>query len=230
MFDGISPEVEALLNAAKSDLPVAKADAGLLNAMTLAMSADTASSPLPRRRPMLGKVLTAKAAAIAGVLVLTSGVAAAATGTLPGPVKDAAEHVGIHISDSGDEQGDNDDQGDDTQDDTTSTTVEHPDNHGNDVSTVAHDDSNEGADHGSAVCTVASEGKCQPNADDENGDHGKSGEHHEDGDHETTSTTVNDDGGDDGPDSHPSGGDHPDGESHPDDGGHHGSDDSGDGS
>jgi hypothetical protein len=219
MFEGLSPEVESLLNAAKSDLPVAQADAGLLESMVMAMSVDTsAPSPTPRRRSMIGKVVTAKAAAIAGVLVLTGGVASAATGVLPDPAQNAAsqaaEHVGLHIPKSDDHDADEE------ADDDTSTTVEHPDNHGNDVSTVARDESNEGRDHGSAVCTVASDDKCQPAAEDR----GKSADHRQDGDHPTTSTTVNDDGGDDdsGPSSHPSGDDHPSGESNPGSG-HHGS-------
>ena len=242
MFDGLSPELDALLEAAKSGLPTAPADAGLLHAMASAVSADV-TSPIPvlRRRSMLGKVLTAKAAAIAGVLVLTGGVASAATGTLPGPVQDTAshavEHVGLHIPNSDDDtQGDSNDQGDDNGTDTTPTTVAHPDNHGNDVSTVAHDDSNEGADHGTAVCTVASDGKCQPNAGDDNNDQGNSGDHRQDGDHHTngstTTTEVNgDNGGQSGDDNS---GDAPETEhttpttdaSHhgSDDGGHHGSD------
>ena len=51
---------------------------------------------------MLGKVITAKVAAIAGVLVLTGGVAsAAASGTLPDSAQDAssdaAEQVGAPL-------------------------------------------------------------------------------------------------------------------------------------
>jgi hypothetical protein len=228
MFEGISPEVESLLSAAKSDLPAAKADPGLLEAMVLAVSTDaTAPLSIPRKRRMLGKVLTAKAAAIAGVLVLSGGVAAAATGTLPGPVQNtashAAEHVGVHLPNSDDDQSTkdaNDDQGDDNGTETTPTSVEHPDNHGNDVSTVAHDDSNEGADHGSAVCTVASDGKCQPNATDDNSGQGNSADHRQDGEHPTTTTTptVTDDGSDHAPNPHSDG--HSDGNSG------HGSDDS----
>jgi hypothetical protein len=203
MFEGLSPKVEGLLNAAKSDLPTATADAGLLDAMVVAMTAD-ASAPIPasRRRSMLGKVLTAKAAALAGVLVLTGGVASAATGTLPDPAQNAAssaaEHVGLHIPKSDDHESDDNESADDSEN--TPTTVEHPDNHGKDVSTVAHDDSNEGADHGSAVCTVASDGKCQPDksGDDNSGQGGNSGDHRQDGEHKVTTTTteVNDDSGD----------------------------------
>ena len=220
MFEGLSPEVEGLLNAAKSDLPVAQADAGLLEAMVMAMSVDTSSpSPAPRRRSMIGKVVTAKVAAIAGVMVLSSGVAAAATGALPDSAQDAAsnaaEHVGLHIPKS---------------------------EHGAAVSGVAHDKDGDGdQNHGSRVCAVASEGKCQSGDEDDDttdttvaGEHGNSADHRQDGDHrqeadhrgsDETTTTVNDDGGDDSaPSSHPSGDDHPSGESNPGSG-HHGSDD-----
>jgi hypothetical protein len=228
MFDGLSPEVDALLNAAKSDLPKAQADAGLIEAMTLALSVDAlgpSHAPVPRRRSMLGKVLTAKAAAIAGVLVLSGGVASAATGTLPDPAQNAAshaaEHVGLHIPKSDDDAAEdvNDDANDDSAD--TPTTVEHPDNHGKDVSTVAHDDSNTGEDHGTAVCTVASEGKCKAGADDHSGQ-GNSADHRKDGDHPTTSTTVNDDNSD----SDNSGTSGSDDSSHSDDSGSHGGSDS----
>jgi hypothetical protein len=226
MFEGLSPKVEELLNAAKSDLPAAHADAGLIESMTLALSVD-ASAPVatPRNGSLLGKAFTAKTAAMASVLLLSCGVASAATGILPAAAQDAAsnaaEHVGLHIPKSDDNESEdaNDDKGDDT-----SSTVEHPDNHGNDVSTVAHDDSTEGADHGTAVCTVASDGKCQPNAD--NSGQGNSGDHRQDGDHPTTSTTVNDDNGgsDNSGNSGNSGSDHPTKDSHPGDS-HSGSDD-----
>jgi hypothetical protein len=206
MFEGLSPEVEALLDAAAGDLPVAQADAGLLAAMAEAVSVGvSAPSTSPRKRKMLGKVLTAKAAAIAGVLVLSGGVASAATGSLPDPAQDAASNVANVV-------------GLDIPKSDKAEAKEHPENHGKDVSTVAHDPENEGADHGSAVCTVASEGKCKPNADDEdNSGKGNSADHRQDGDHRnensvddsTTSTTVNDDSGDDDAADHDAGDDNP---------------------
>ena len=45
------------------------------------------------------------------------------------------------------------------EDDSPTTT--RPENHGAVVSDVARDDSNVGADHGAAVCTTASDGKCK---------------------------------------------------------------------
>jgi hypothetical protein len=195
MFEGLSPEVEALLDAAAADLPAAQADAGLLAAMAEGVSIGTSPTPIPtpRRKSVLGKVITAKVAAIAGVLVLTGGVAsAAASGTLPDSAQDAAsdaaEHVGLHIPKG---------------------------EHGAAVSGVARDKSNDGDDnHGTAVCTVASEGKCKSGddegTDDESGDNrgpgGSSAEHRQDGEHRkgnsidddsTTTTTGNDDSGED---------------------------------
>ena len=170
---------------------------------------------------MLGKVLTAKALAVVGALALTGGVASAATGSLPDPAQDAASnavsHVGLHIPKSD-----------------ASEHADHPDNHGKDVSTVAHDTSTTGADHGAAVCAVASEGKCQAGDDDgtdttdttEGPDQGKSADHRQDGEHRnehsvtapngsTSTTEVTDDESGDSPEDHPSGQNHPSGSDHP---------------
>jgi hypothetical protein len=231
MFEGLSPEVAALLDAAAADLPTAQADAGLLAAMAEAVSVGvSAPSTSPRKRKMLGKVLTAKAAAIAGVLVLSGGVASAATGSLPDPAQDAASNVANVV-------------GLDIPKSDKAEAKEHPENHGKDVSTVAHDPENEGADHGSAVCTVASEGKCQPNADEDNSGKGNSADHRQDGTHQnrgsgdddavendddaTTSTTIEDNANDDGAD-HDAGDDNPGEQSGKGKSGHDGgSDDSG---
>ena len=185
---------------------------------------------------MIGKVLTAKAAAIAGVLVLTGGVASAATGALPGPVQDTAshavEHVGLHIpkSDDSADHDATDDTNEDNGDGTTSTTVEHPDNHGKDVSTVAHDDSTEGADHGAAVCAVASEGKCKPNATEDNSGPGKSGDHRQDDEHVTTSTTAEVNDGSDSDSTDDNSGASSEDSGKPEDSGHHGHGNGGHGS
>jgi hypothetical protein len=219
MFDGLTPEVEDLLQAASSDLPAAHAPAGLLRALADAVDVNGYTpSPTPRSKSMLGKVLTAKALAIAGVLVLTGGAASAATGTLPDPAQDVASetvsHVGLHIPKSDEEK-----------------QARHPENHGKDVSGVAHDKEGDGdGNHGARVCAVASEGKCKTGEDstddateEENtpttvaGEDGKSADHRQDtkednpsqdhrkdGEHrkgadkdETTPTTVNDDSSDD---------------------------------
>lgn len=204
MFEGLSPEVAALLDAAAADLPAAQADAGLLATLAEAVSAGTSAVPVPspRRKSVLGKVITAKVAAIAGVLILTGGVASAATGTLPDPAQDAASSVadvvGLDIPKA------------------------HPDNHGKEVSGVAHDKSGDGDEnHGARVCAVASQGKCKSGDDatddesnegpsDNRGPGGSSADHRQDGEHRngnsvdddnsTTSTTIEDNADDDGPD------------------------------
>lgn len=160
---------------------------------------------------MLGKVLTAKAAALAGVLVLSGGVASAATGALPDPAQDAvhgaAKHVGLRIPKSDKDKPEKKvkaeaDDGPKTDQDKVKT--EHPDNHGKDVSTVARDPANQGPGHGKAVCEVASDGKCKagedkpvPDPDDGSSDtdEGKSPEHRKDAEHRgekpaPTSTTT----------------------------------------
>jgi hypothetical protein len=168
--------------------------------------------------------------------MLSGGVASAATGTLPDPAQDVAStavsHVGLHIP--------------------KSDKKEHPENHGKDVSTVAHDPANKGADHGAAVCAVASRGKCKAGEDHATttttvagteDTHGKSADHRQDGDHhattddndsveppdDSTTTDVNDDAADAA--DHESKDksseqDHPSADDHPSAGDHHnGSDD-----
>lgn len=55
--------------------------------------------------------------------------------------------------------------------------TEHPDNHGADVSAVAHDDSTTGREHGKAVSTVARDNHGQATADEHtSAEHGRSGE------------------------------------------------------
>jgi hypothetical protein len=212
MFDGLTPAARDLLHAAGSDLPAAQPDAGLLRAMAEAIDVNglTAVSPIPRRKSMLGKALTAKALAVTGALLLTGGVASAATGTLPDPAQDvaadAASVVGLNIPKSDAEKQER-----------------HPENHGKDVSGVAHDKEGDGeGTHGSRVCAVASEGKCKSGDDDSTTtttepddttdttavEQGKSGDHRQDEkakqnqdknqrpDKTTTSTTVNDDSSD----------------------------------
>jgi hypothetical protein len=107
--------------------------------------------PTSRRKPMLVQVLTTKVAAgvFAGTLLVGGGVAAAAAGNLPDGAQDVVHttlsHVGVDVPDSAGK--------------------------GKTVSSVAHDPANSGPGKGEAVCTVASEGKCQA------GDHGQAGEH-----------------------------------------------------
>jgi hypothetical protein len=63
-------------------------------AMVAAMQAEMATSPKPeRRKNVLTKLLTAKAAAIAITGTLSMTGAAAATGSLPAPAQEVANHV-----------------------------------------------------------------------------------------------------------------------------------------
>jgi uncharacterized membrane protein YgcG len=129
---------------------------------------------IPSRRTTRMKKWKIAAAALAGGLTLSTGLAAA--DVLPGPAQDVASsalsHVGFNVPDGDDGSSHvttvKDKQQQHVEDDATPAgETEHPDNHGSVVSKVAQDDSNVGADHGAAVCTAASEGKCQ--AGDEHG-------------------------------------------------------------
>jgi hypothetical protein len=124
---------------------------------------------LPKRKKRnvieaaLGKLaalgLIAKLAAATGAVAL-AGTAIAATGQLPAPAQeraaDVAAHVGLSLPGAtATSHTDTTDTG--TTDPTTSTTT-HPDNHGADVSTAAHDHSQDElcGNHGKAVSAVAS--------------------------------------------------------------------------
>jgi len=94
--------VAALLSAAR---PVPASEQLPLEAATVAMMQGAISTQVPltstRRKKMLGKVLTAKVAAVAGALMLTATGAAAATGSLPGAAQqvasDALSKIGISV-------------------------------------------------------------------------------------------------------------------------------------
>jgi hypothetical protein len=107
------------------------------------------SAPRPgqRRRPLALTTKTA-AAVVVGALLLTGGVAAAATGHLPDAVQGVAHdtfgHIGVSIP------------GVPTQAD-----------HGKDVKATTDDPTNTGEDKGNAVCTEASDGKCEAGRGDQ---------------------------------------------------------------
>lgn len=133
-FDEVSPEVAALFAAARATTP-ATPDPSLTSLMAASVDTGSLTQPLdtPRRKTLLGKLITAKALAVAGALVLTGGVAAAATGTLPDPVQDTASNVadvvGVNIPKS---------------------------NHGSEVSPVARDKSgDDSGNHGATVSDTA---------------------------------------------------------------------------
>src|SRR5579884_55283 len=81
--------VAELLRDARSVAgPVSAETASATVAAMQAAMADSAVRAMPRSK-RLTKVLTVKGAVAAGVLVLAGGSAAAATGSLPGPVQNA---------------------------------------------------------------------------------------------------------------------------------------------
>lgn len=91
--------VAGLLGAAATVTPI---DEGHEAGTVAAMRAAVLGHPVPvpttgGSRPMLSKLLSAKAAGIAVVAVLGAGTAAAATGSLPGPAQNAAAHALSHI-------------------------------------------------------------------------------------------------------------------------------------
>lgn len=182
IFEGLDPKVAAVLNEARRTSPV-EPDPGLIAAMTAAaVDGPLPVHSVPRRKTMIGKLITAKALAVAGALVLTGGMAAAATGTLPDvvqdPVSNAVDNVGINIPEA---------------------------NHGSKVSDAAHDKEVEGKNHGDDVSGVARDNHGHATTTtiegDDNSGPGNSGDHRQDGEHRnsgddddaTTSTTVDDD-------------------------------------
>lgn len=222
IFDGLAPQVAAALNDARR-VPSVDPDLGLIALMAAAAAASPLNSPpMIRRKSMLGKIVTAKALALAGALALSGGVAAAATGTLPdqvqAPVANTVEHVGVHIP--------NGEHGAAVSD------VAHQkdgDNHGADVSGTARDNhGHEGDD--TTPATIAGEdgpGNSQGHANGhatEKSNKGSDDGTDDDSDDdtittapgETTTTTVDDESGDSSSEKAPT-----TGQSH----GGHGSDD-----
>ncbi|MEY2565918.1 MAG: hypothetical protein QOE35_447 [Actinomycetota bacterium] len=137
------------------------------------------------------------AAALAGGLTLSTGLAAA--DVLPSGAQDVASsalsHVGIHVPSNDDNTTvstvEQQDQNEDTPTSTTEVEADnavHPDNHGGDVSAVAHDKTLQGQEHGAAVSNVASNGKSQAGED-----HGKAADDH------AGTTAVEHPNGDDNP-------------------------------
>ena len=120
----------------------------------------------PQRRTARMHKWKIAAAALAGATLSMGGLAAA--DVLPGPAQDVASsalsHVGINVPGGSDDSTnvttEKTAKVEKSEDDTSPSTT-HPDNHGSVVSNVARDDSNVGADHGAAVCTTASDGKCK---------------------------------------------------------------------
>jgi hypothetical protein len=111
----------------------------------------------------------ARTAAVAATFVAATGGLAAA-GALPGPVQRAVSHaaseVGVHlphgtngVPGAGDESDPSNGHGggsNNSGSNANNTPTSHPDNHGGEVSAVAHDGSQSGCEHGHAVAATAS--------------------------------------------------------------------------
>jgi len=177
-------------------------------------AANAVPGPTSRRfdRMMKSTMIAKIGAATAAVVAATGGLAMASA--LPAPMQDAVSHLGVgapahhshaqstvDVSPADTETTTSVDPTATTEPelepttvpgDTPSTTVESGDNHGDAVSSVAHDDNNDGCEHGRAVSNVASGGAAQgqpcPTTSTTVGDG-------------TTPPTIADDSGD-GPDTH----------------------------
>jgi hypothetical protein len=153
---GIAAFVAALRNTHTTTAPALNAELEAL--IYPAATAAPNPSPWARRRSLLAKMSAAGAAVIAA----TSGLAVA--GALPAPVQHVISDLGLstptHHSARPTEAAPTTTTIDTTTtfvDNTTPTTAAN--NHGAQVSVVAHDHTTTGCDHGHAVATVASNDK-----------------------------------------------------------------------
>jgi hypothetical protein len=202
---GYAPVAAVLATAAM--LPAVDDDAAAttVSAMVEAIRGATSAHQTHRRRTMIGKLFAGKALAAIATVALTASGAAAATGSLPGPVQGvvagAVSHVGVDIPEPGDgggksaehrQDGEHSQSGDDhgpSGDDHGGSSG--GSGQGSTISTLTHDPALAGQPKGPAVCTVASDGKCRAGEDNRGKGSGD--------DDATTSTTagVTDDHGDD---------------------------------
>ena len=187
--------VASVLAAAAAPGPVPEMDFEEL-ARVARRSADRPGPSPTRRSPMLGKLLTMKAAAAAGVILIGASGAAAATGSLPGSVQGVAHstlaHVGVDVPD--DDANDNStDSTSDTKDtkesdDATTTTSQPADGSApgstpaaggtddtNHDGTVDETDTDANDDHGQDPAAVPG----ATNGDDQSGDHEADDGHHD---------------------------------------------------
>jgi hypothetical protein len=188
--------VAALLSAARpvpatTELPL---EAAMVSVMQSAISTEAPlASTSTRRKKMLGKVLSAKAAALAGVVMLTATGAAAATGSLPGAAQqvasDALAKVGISVPGPNSHAGEHPDSrgssavhtSNGKSDDTTHTTG--PNAHAQfgqctaQAASAGHPNDNS-AVSGATDCTnVTHPGNPSDDHGQSTGDHGASGDH-----------------------------------------------------
>jgi hypothetical protein len=147
----------------------------------------------PSRRPLMHSftpVKAALAAALSSGVLLTGGVAAAATGSLPGAAQDTARdmlsHVGVTVPGAAEQSaGHADVRGKASTDaatggDDQATDKQHAGDgsqgKGSAVSEMAHSAPHGAGQHGAAVSTLASGGKSKAGTQGKAGQHGKSGQ------------------------------------------------------
>ena len=169
--------VAALLRAAS-----APAEPGPQPGEGAALAAFRAARPNSRRSSMLSSLTPLRAtlaAAVSGGVLLTGGVAAAATGSLPGAAQDTAHallsKVGVsvpgpdnHAAGHADQRG-NGDAGDSPSTDPAGH-GSGTDGKGNEVSRLATTTDSTGVDKGAEISTLASDGKSKA------GQHGSAGD------------------------------------------------------
>jgi hypothetical protein len=162
---GIDPRLSDALHAmrtAYTSPPAVGAELSALMSSPTAVSNQPASSR--RYARMRSSIIAKIGVAAAAVVAATGGLAAA--NALPAPIQHAASHLGIA-------SGHHDsaptalvpDETTTTTDVSPTSTTEPADNHGGEVSAVAHDGS-PGCEHGSTVSNVASDGQSESDAAD----------------------------------------------------------------
>lgn len=165
----LDPRVAALLSAAS-----APSEPGKLPGEEEALAAFRADRGAPAHLAQRRSLRAAAAAAVGAALILTGGVAAAVTGSLPGAAQDTArvwfDQVGVDVPGSGlpvaattDERGEDGDGegGDAGGGDRAAMDVERPEQaqHGATVSETARETEATGADKGAVVSEEASQGR-----------------------------------------------------------------------
>ena len=235
---GLGRDVDSRLADAIGDMRVAYTSSPpAVGAELAALIGATEPVPAPSSRRferMRASMLAKIGAATAAVVAATGGLAVA--GALPAPVQDAMSHVGVGNGAHHAQKGQHGKPAAALEETTTTldptvTTVpgETPtsevENHGGDVSDVAHEHDGDGCEHGHAVAQVASDGKSQgqpcattptsigdgttsttePGEGDQHdgtGDEGGDGEHHGPPSSTPPVTQPHDGGGDHGGDHH----------------------------
>jgi len=172
---GVSPQLADFVG----DVRVAYTSTPAVGAEIAALMGARPPVPAPssatRRSERMRSTMLAKIGAATAVVVAATGGLAAAH-ALPAPVQEAVSHLGIGTPlHSGSETPLVEDSSTSTTASTmttvpTPTTAEPVENHGGEVSAIAHDHSSDGCEHGAAVSDVASGGKSRDDSQDASND------------------------------------------------------------